>query len=202
MRLLAFVCFALLFSFRSVYANPMLASLEAEGKAVCHGVEYSEDSFVSNPKQTVKSLRTKLYKDIENPEVKAYYLEIDAKVEELVKTTYPNQAPTEKPEIEESRVVNSYSSILACSEDTTSNQLFCSAACGEGSATVSFQLDQNGKVIQLANYQISVDPNSSCSEDDISAATKWLQPSYTTQKATDGDDHFNLYKLPAQYCQI
>lgn len=201
MKVLALVSFALLFSFRSVYAISISDILFQDTEEVCYSQNYSESDLSNNPNQSIKSLKVSL-----TQEEDALYLDLEAYVTKILVETYDVENEKEDGSFSSTVVKKSFESFerytagMFCNQDKNDNsQLFCQIDCDGGNALITLGLDQNSESIKFTNYNLSV--KGGCGDDDIENVVQWLRPSIEdSQKFTEGDGILSLSKMPEQEC--
>lgn len=153
---------------------------------VCFGREYSEKHMAKAPLQTVKKMSVKIRKF---PEADGGSLVMD--VSALIKKDI-----TEKNEDGTTYTYSTYKpyvSALGCSK-TSSTTLECYIDCDGGSAALTWDVKTAGQKVTLINNGFTL--YGGCGEDEADM-DNWL----FLESVKGGDDVFELYSLPTQYCQ-
>ena len=178
-------------------ANP----IKKDGSPQCYGREYSEAHMQAHPQQTVKSMKAKFYiseqnKAYENP---VAFLDLDLQVKKTVKSEDGDYV-TYKP----------YTSGMVCdsqmklegddlkdfkkSYGKSAGYIQCYIECDGGSSLIIWDIAKKSKnSITLKNHGFLA--WGTCGDDAQEGEEIRIEPT------EGGDDIFDLYALPAEYCQ-
>lgn len=172
--------------------------------SVCYGREYSEAHMASHPKQTVKSMKLKFWQDEEYTVGSDLFtlLNIDLQVKNVTPSTEPGEEDyvTYKP----------YTSGMICDSNMTldkdeakelknyvngNNYIRCYIECDGGSSIIFWEVQgKSNKTLTLVNRGFVA--YGTCG-DELAEGEDSI---YITPEER-GDDVFELYALPAEYCE-
>jgi hypothetical protein len=175
MLLLALLSFTA-FASEEIAAQSPFDTLSAQ--PVCYGREYSAKHMESHPLQTVKQLKLKFYRDEYTNDTSAI-LEVKADLKREVK---------EKDSGETYTVIKPYHTGMGCTLEGGS--VNCAIDCDGGSASATWDMKKSGAEITFVNKGFVM--FGGCGEE---GETIWLDPK------KGGDDVFQLYQLPKEFCQ-
>lgn len=150
---------------------------------LCFGREFNESHLESHPLQTIKLMKIKL----QTPEEFAstsLIMSVQAQIKHSEKDPYTDETTT---------IIKPYDNVMLCT-DGGEGKLECRMECDGGTAVVSY--DANTRVprtVRLINKGFAI--LGGCDDDTKDGDTIWLDPK------TGGDDVFDLYALPAEFCQ-
>lgn len=164
-------------SFLALTAALTLASLSAQAnpftsikknQPLCYEREYSSEHMAKNSKQTVKSIKIKIHRGIEEYDSDQLYLAIEADVKPKGKKDYKH-----------------YRTGMACREE--SGKLHCFIDCDGGSATLRPSLEAPQNWMRLENNGFVM--YGGCGEDVDENDTVRIEPT------KGGDNLFMLKKM-------
>lgn len=165
------------------YGESPLKRVQKES-AVCYGREYSKAHLDKNTKQSVKSMKIKLFDHPENPG------QISLDVDVILKKEFKYDDYTYEE-------FKPYRSGLVC-YSTTDKLIKCSIDCDGGSLEITWDAKKNAdNSVTLINKGFVV--YGGCGEEDENGEpldSHWLEAT------KGGDDIFKLYLLPKEFCAI
>jgi hypothetical protein len=150
----------------SAFAGPF--SNVKKDQPVCYERDYSSEHMLKNSKQTVKSMKVKIYKDKEDSDSEMLYLAIEADVKPKGKNDYKH-----------------YRSGMACTQED--GKLKCWIDCDGGNATLRPSLETPETWLRFENQGFTL--YGGCGEEIDEEDTIYLEPT------KGGDDLFLLKKI-------
>lgn len=150
------------------------------GKAACYGREYTSDHMTKHPKQTVKTMKVKFYRDAEFPE--SFLMDVGVML---------------KREIKNSDQYDPYRTSMFC-YDFTSEGMHCAIECDGGQVDISWKTraQPDGSILFINHGFYVYGGCGEMDENDEPVEGRWLAPS------KGGDDVFRLFPLSQENCSI
>lgn len=177
---------ALFFGVLFLSSNVFAASVQSvtESQPVCFGREYSQAHMDKTPLQTVKKMSVKFRKT--EPGADYLIMDIEASVKTTKTETYDGETFTHE-------VYKSYKNGMVCNK-TRQTTMECYIECDGGRAGITWDAATASQKITFMNSGFMLYGGCGEGEEDMD---NWLW----LESVKGGNDIFNLYALPPEYCQ-